>query len=240
MKTYSNIDELRSHWSEPLRTALGDNLICAFAHGECLMPGFDARNGIWQISFWLQNNQPEDIAKLKDLVSDPAKSGVRFGYFLTQDIFEHSADVFPLEYLHMSKRHGILVGGCPLEAFVPASRALRLELERELRGLLIHLRREYLYSLATPKQFPRFFAVSLAQAMPLLYGAAFLFSGRYPDSHESALQLLSEKVALDATLGIVLRGTATLAEKEAIALANNYISTLQVLAQAIDQQEIHL
>lgn len=237
MKHYPTLEELRAYWAPRLQTALGENLLCAFAHGECMLPDFDPHKEPWQISFWLRSNQPTDLVALKGLVADPAQSGVRFGYFLTTELFENSTDVFPLEYLHMAKRHGTLCGTCALERFAPALPALRLELERELRGLLIHMRREFLYTLANPKLLPRFFSASLAQAMPLLYGAAYLFKQRYPGTHGEALQLVASQAGEGAALATVLTGLIPAQEAEAIGLANRYILDLQYLVQTIDQLE---
>ena len=237
MKTLTTLEQLQALWSPKLQATLGDNLLCAFAHGDCLMPGFDPRTAPWQISFWLRSNQPEHLAPLKPLVEDPAKSGVRFGFFLTPELFQNSQDVFPLEYTHMAHRHGVIHGAFPLETFRPSLTALRLELEREWRGLLIHMRREFLYALATPKRFEPFFTLSLQSAMPLLYGSAYLFTQKYPATHGQALESLEPKApGIQKTFSEPILASQ-LTENTAISLANNYILALQTLVQSIDQLE---
>jgi len=140
--------------------------------------------------------------------------------------------------LHMASRHANIIGENPLGTFVPAKSALRLELERELRGLLIHLRRSFVYAVANPKHFTRFFHTGIAQAMPLLYGAVWLLTEKYPTSHAEALILLQDAVPRDRSLEILLQGDLPSSENEATTLANNYILNLQTLVQAIDQLEI--
>lgn len=238
MKAIKSTDELRKQWAPQLEQALNGDLVCAFAHGDCLMPGFDPSRERWQISFWLKDNGPTTLAKLQDLVLPAQNQGIVFGYFLTRELFEGSADVFPLEYLHMAHRHVDLSGTSPLSAFSPAPPVLRLALERELRGLMIHLRRAYLYALAEPKRFQAFFGDSMAHALPLLYGVAYLLAQRYPAHHAEALQVISDRIAPLPHFTAVLSGHHERSEDGSIAAANNYIVELQNLVKAIDRLEI--
>ncbi len=233
----THLDTLRSTWAPRLQAVLADNLLCAFAHGDCLMPGFDPAKSPWLLSLWLKDNSPLALTPLAPLAADLAKEKVHLGYFLTSEVFASSADVFPLEYLHMAKRHAILLGGCALEGFAPAPVHLRHELERELRGLLLHTRRHYLYALAAPKTLGAFLQASLAQALPLLYGAAWLFTGTYPADHPAALEQLATCTGLDPVFARIQRQDLPSAPAEAISLANNYILGLQKLVTTIDQLE---
>jgi hypothetical protein len=116
-----------------------------FFMANCLMPGFTPLKEPWQISFILNNNNPEKLAPLHLLIKKAYQNAITFGYFFTQESLACSADVFPLELLHISKRNEVLLGEPPLSAFTPDRKALRLQCERELRGLLVHLRREFVY-----------------------------------------------------------------------------------------------
>lgn len=69
MKKNLSILELQnSGWGEQLKNALGDNLISAFVHGDCLMEGYNAMEKPWTISFILRDNSNQSLEVLRKLL----------------------------------------------------------------------------------------------------------------------------------------------------------------------------
>ena len=184
MKRILSISEFESSmWKEWLLEALGSNLISAFLHGDCLMPGFNPFKENWEMSFILKDNSPESLEPLQGLLKSAAKTGVSFGFFFTKESIEQSKDAFPLEFLHIANRHACILGEDPLPNFTIDLQALRLQCERELRGQLIQLRRHFVY-MKQGKTLLDFFLDAERQVLPLFYGVYFLNHKSYPESHE--------------------------------------------------------
>lgn len=180
-----SIKELKdTMWPEWLKDAMGENIVSAFLHGDCLMEGFDPFKESWLISFWLKDNSPAKIQPLQDLLRQAEKHKVKFGYFFTDDFFETAADVFPLEFLHISNRNEPIIGEKPLVGFTPDKKALRLQCERELRGILVHLHGQYVYRLRGKTSID-FFLEAERTLLPILYGIRYLETGSYPESRDS-------------------------------------------------------
>ena len=78
----------------------------------------------------------ETLRKLKDLDSVPT--------VFTFDEIVNARDVFPIEFLNISKNHKIIKGDEILKDIVVTKTDLRRQLEFEFRSKLIHLRRAYL------------------------------------------------------------------------------------------------
>jgi len=78
----------------------------------------------------------ETLRKLKDLESVPT--------VFTSDEITNARDVFPIEFLNISKHHKIINGEDILKDIVVTKTDLRRQLEFEFRSKLIHLRRAYL------------------------------------------------------------------------------------------------
>lgn len=76
------------------------------------------------------------LRKLKDLESVPT--------LFTSDEIKNARDVFPIEFLNISKYHKIINGEDILKDIVITKADLRKQLEFEFRSKLIHLRRAYL------------------------------------------------------------------------------------------------
>jgi hypothetical protein len=191
------------------------------------MPGFTPLKEPWQISFILNNNNPEKLAPLHLLIKKAYQNAITFGYFFTQESLACSADVFPLELLHISKRNEVLLGEPPLSAFTPDRKALRLQCERELRGLLVHLRREFVYMEQGHTRMDFFFAAE-ARLLPILYGVYFLLHNIYPENHETVFEEFP-KLRLEPPA----RDEAIVNER-----VNQYLLTITQIINNIDSMEI--
>ncbi len=80
----------------------------------------------------------ETLSKLKELDTVPT--------VFTFDEIVNARDVFPIEFLSISKHHKVINGEDVLKDIVVTNTDLRRQLEFEFRSKLIHLRRAYLRS----------------------------------------------------------------------------------------------
>ena len=228
MKRILSISEFESSmWKEWLLEALGSNLISAFLHGDCLMPGFNPFKENWEMSFILKDNSPESLEPLQGLLKSAAKTGVSFGFFFTKESIEQSKDAFPLEFLHIANRHACILGEDPLPNFTIDLQALRLQCERELRGQLIQLRRHFVY-MKQGKTLLDFFLDAERQVLPLFYGVYFLNHKSYPESHEVVYE----------EYPFLKIQPPTRDEKEVTKRAHDYIFALTKTVNTIDSMEI--
>lgn len=225
MKKLLNILELQnSEWPRRLQEAFGDNLISAFLHGNCLMEGFDALRSPWTVSFILKKNGPAEIAAIQNLSKLAQRENIRFCYFFSPAEIVKSLDTFPLEYLHISSRNAVLCGIPPLSGFTPDRGALRLQCERELRGVLIHLRQEAagnkLLASEPSQEYNKAAEIFRHDAnlamLPTLYGVYFLKTGNYPEKHQDVFDMYPS----------LSQGSI-----------NNYIDTVSGIVNEVDSME---
>jgi len=177
-----------SEWPKLFEEALGDNLISAFVHGDCLMEGFSALESPWTISFILKSNSVEDMLPLQKLTQKAKHENIVFNHVFSRYEIKTSQDVFPLEFLHIKSKNVTLCGETPLVDFCPNLAELRIECERELRGLLVHLRQFFLY-LKEYRNPHEIYVRSTITLLPLLYGVYYLSTGNYPESHEQVYEM---------------------------------------------------
>ena len=228
MKKNLSIDELRrSAWPKMLEQALGDNLISAFVHGDCLFEGFNALERPWTISFILRDNSTESFRPLQDLLKQAQKENIEFRYFFTLKEIQTSEDVFPLEFLHIANRNATIAGASPLPHYEPNLECLRLECERELRGLLIHLREGFIY--LKQERYPLgFFLRASATLLPLMYGVYYLKHRSYPENHQ---QVYAEYPALQTPPN-------SRDERVFLQSVNNYIASVTEIVNQVDTMDV--
>ena len=177
-----------SEWPKLFEEALGDNLVSAFVHGDCLMEGFSALESPWTVSFILKSNSAQDLLPLQKLTSKAKHENIVFNHMFSRYEIRTSQDVFPLEFLHIKSKNVTLCGETPLADFSPNLAELRIECERELRGLLVHLRQFFLY-LKEYRNPHEIYVRSTITLLPLLYGVYYLSTGNYPESHEQVYEM---------------------------------------------------
>ena len=177
-----------SEWPKLFEEALGDNLVSAFIHGDCLMEGFSALESPWTVSFILKSNSVEDMLPLQMLTQKAKYDNIQFNHVFSRFEIKSSQDVFPLEFLHIKSKNVTLCGETPLADFSPNLAELRIECERELRGLLVHLRQFFLY-LKEYRNPHEIYVRSTITLLPLLYGVYYLSTGNYPENHEQVYEM---------------------------------------------------
>ena len=178
---------LKSKWPTILQNAFGDNLVSAFLHGSCLMEGFSALRSPWTVSFILQDNAPDRLDRIRGLAKQAQRENIQFRYFFSPVEIVQSLDIFPLEYLHIANRNAPLCGIQPLAGYIPQRECLRLQCERELRGILVHLRKEFVNA-PSGRAKDEFFRSLQEDTFPILYGVYYLETGSYPENHKQILE----------------------------------------------------
>lgn len=187
MKKILSVAELQnSEWPKLFEETLGDNLVSAFVHGDCLMEGYSALESPWTVSFILKSNSAQDLLPLQKLTAK--HENIVFNHVFSRYEIKTSQDVFPLEFLHIKSKNVTLCGETPLADFSPNLAELRMECERELRGLLVHLRRAFLY-LKEDRNPHGIYVRSATTLLPLLYGVYYLSTGNYPENHEQVYEM---------------------------------------------------
>ena len=154
----------------------------------------------------------------------------------------NASDVFPLEMLELHDRHRLLDGGHdPFAALPPPARPqLRLELEEQLRGKLLHLRAGYLAAGGMKNGLEALLHAVCATLDVLLRGMLALAERPRPDTVADVLRAVS---ALDgaplaglARLDRWCSGAERLAAADLDALFDAVHDELAALVERIDRR----
>jgi hypothetical protein len=114
------------------------------------------------------------------------RSGEPPPLLFSDDEWRASADVFPLEIEDMRDAHRVIRGRDPLAGVATSRDDLRRQLEREVRGKLLHLRTEYAASAEDGRALGRLLENSLGTVL-VLCRATLRVTGRVPPADPAAL-----------------------------------------------------
>lgn len=147
----SNTFRQAQRWSDGLAPVLGDDLQAVvlfggLAKGE-FVPGHSDVNVL--IVF-----RRLDAAILDRAAPFVRQGGLEFGLaamLVTEADLRDLADVFPIKYLDMQRRHQVLYGDDPFPKVQVTPQHLRLRCEQELRNLGLRLRQSYVQRASRPE-----------------------------------------------------------------------------------------
>lgn len=226
-----------------LRGLHGAALVAVLLAGESAGPEYRPRITPLSVVVVLAELGAETLRRTRTRVAAWRRQRIAVPLLLDAATIERSLDVFPLELLELRDRHQTLYGRCDqiehLEVRLPY---LRLEIEEQLRGKLLHLMSAYLETGSSPRALRRLLLDSQPGFAVLLRGLLRLRGGegspRPADPHE----LIG---AVETQLGVVLpalrrldrvrRGREALARAELEPLFEAYLDDVRRLGQLVDQ-----
>lgn len=158
---------------------------------------------------------------------------------LTSREWKSSSDIFPMEYADILERHRVLHGEPPFAGVAVSKADLRLQVEREAMGKLLHFRQGVLASGNDGKRHLALLEASLSAIMIVFRGVARL-AGDIPSAdNETLAQSIAAKAGFDAApfTRVVrhVRGDAALAPREAESVVAGYLDALERLVSFIDR-----
>jgi hypothetical protein len=142
-------------WLEPVRAALGPDFLAAYLTGSVLTSGWNPKRSAVNVLVIARDLAGERLAVLERAVPAASKTLRIEPLFLTRRQVEHSLDVFPIEWIEIQERHLRLEGEDVVGPLQIPLKALRAQLEHELRSKHIRLRQAYVLTHAAPAELER-------------------------------------------------------------------------------------
>jgi hypothetical protein len=155
--------------------------------------------------------------------------------FLTEEL-QRSTDVFAIESLDLKRSHRVLFGIDPVASLDVPMNLHRVEVERDLRLLLMRLRQHVLLAGKNELEYTSVLKKSISSAMTLLRHTLMVFSEEPPTEAAELFQRIFETTGADATAFQTIydhregRGL----EKDLFTAYDRYIHALEKVIVALD------
>jgi hypothetical protein len=144
-----------------------------------------------------------------------------------------------MEFLSLMENRRVLAGRDALEGLQAPTRHLRHQVEYELRGKLIRLRRLYVPASASPARLSSLLTESLATFAHLFQFALVLAGANAPASHRETVRAAISHFALDASpfdrIQASLDSGKPIPEAEAHACFGAYMEQIERVIGAVDR-----
>lgn len=221
-----------------LKRACGNRLLAVALTGEAAAAGYRPGKSPLSLAVVVDEVEPTILDAIRPAVRGRLAHRVATPLVLDPLYLETAKDVFPLEFLDLSERHRLLDGRIdPFADLVIARGQLRVQLEEQLRGKMLHLWEMYL---ETPRK--RRLLKALLETLPHFYivlrGMLFLRDEDRPTAPRDLLAAVESvyRVRLQAFRDLeALRTGATGGARSARnPLFGRYLEEVRALVRLID------
>jgi len=177
--------------TQRLRAAHAGNLVCVLSYTR--------HNGGVEVLVVLERIGPDDLRAAHDAVEIWVKNRNPPPVYFSASEIADSSDVFPIEFIDMSRNRRVLAGRDPLEGIDVSRANLRHQVEYELRGKLIRLRRFYIPASESAERLTRLLVESLNTFARLFSHALDLAGASVQGSQQEIVRAAVARFGLDAT-----------------------------------------
>lgn len=232
-------DEIFEAYTTDWRTTYGHDLESVTLYGSGArgeyVPGKSDLNFLVLLS-------PSAIANLRravPLVEKWRRRRVAVPLVFTQQYMKDSLDSFPIEILTLKRHHRAVFGPDILKDLEIPRDHLRLQVERELKSKLLHLREGLLGSGYSREELRKLLRTTLTPFMELFNALLFLRNETLPGKLREVFDRIAQIAALEQScfdeLFRVIAGETRVYRDELWQLTDRYIAQIEKVTQLVDQ-----
>jgi len=222
-----------------LKNAYGETLRSVVLYGSAVAGEHIAKKSDYNILVILDSVPLDRLAAVGAVLRAWGEGGNPPPMMFTDAEWKSSADVFPMEYADILERHRVLLGPDPTEGIVVSKGDLRLQVEQQALGKLLHLRRGAMAAGVDEKSQLGLLEASLSAIMVVFRGVARLHGESPPQDYADLSRSVSAKAGFDAApferVVRHVRGIAKLERGEAGRVLADYLAAMERLVAYLDR-----
>ena len=170
------------------------------------------------------------------------KRNVAIPLFMTCANILGSQDAYPVEFLNMKRHYVVVFGKDILEEFSFNPRHMRLQVERELRGKLLHLRSGYLATEGGTRKIRELIGTSLTAFVSLFRALLFLKHAEIPHGRRNVIAAAGETLGIDASVFLkceeIRAKTDRFSTADVKIIFGNYLTEVGRLCEQVERMEV--
>ncbi len=157
-----------------LKSAYGDALETVVLYGSAVAGEHIARKSDYNVLVIVRSLPLERLRAVAAATRAWTGAGNPAPMTFTDAEWRASSDIFPMEYADILERHKVLFGSPPFDGITVKPHELRLEVEQQAMGKLLHLRKESMAAGGDTKNQLALLSASLSALMVVFRGVSRL------------------------------------------------------------------
>jgi hypothetical protein len=222
-----------------LKSAYGDTLRSVVLYGSAVAGEHIEKKSDYNTLVILDSVPLDRLAAVGAVLKAWGDSGNPPPMMFTEAEWKGSADVFPMEYADILERHKVLFGADPCEGVAVAQSDLRLQVEQQALGKLLHLRRGAMAAGVDEKAQLALLEASLSALMVVFRGVLRLHGEVPPQDYAKLSRRVGTLAGFDAApfhrVVNHVRGEEKLPRTEARGVLAGYLAGIEALVAYLDR-----
>lgn len=231
--------EITMDFAADVKEIYGDELIAVILYGSGAAGTYVPKKSDINFLIVLTPTGIEKLSRCFPLLEKWRPRNVAVPLIVTQEYIINSLDSFPIEFFNMQKNYQVIYGQDVLGNLHIPKEHLRLELEEQIKGKLLHLRSAFLATLGRKRQLYQLIRISLPTFAALFPALLALKDLPAPSKREDIFIATADAFQLDYGLFKQLFDVADkrlkLSADQLIKLVESYIMEIRKLAFIIDE-----
>ena len=241
-KIPKNPEEIFPEITEDYRKIFGEDLISIILYGSGV--GEDYVPGRSDLNFLITLTD-RGIDRLDDALETVArwrKRNVAIPLFMTRSFLTGSQDAYPVEFLNMKRHYRVVSGEDVLAPLAFDPQLIRLQIEREFRGKLLHLRSGYIATEGKANKIRDLIGASLTAFVSLFSALLSLKKQEIPHGKRDIIAAAGAAFGVDAALFLkceeIRRKADHFSSVEVRAVFRDYLREVGHLCELIDRMDV--
>ena len=222
-----------------LRGAYGTTLKSVVLYGSAVAGEHIAKKSDYNILVILDAVPLDRLAAVGSVLRAWGEAGNPAPMTFTLAEWKSSSDVFPMEYADILERHKVLFGDDPTIDVSVSRSDLRLQVEQQALGKLLHMRRAAMAAGDDGGEQLKLLEVSLSAIMVVFRGVARLHGELPPQDYSELSALVGDRAGFDPApvqrVVRYVRGTEKLEKRDAQVVLAAYLGALERLVAYLDR-----
>jgi len=224
---------------QQLRGAYGETLRSVILYGSAVAGEHIAKKSDYNVLVTLDAVPLDRLAAVGAVLRAWSDAGNPPPMTFTTAEWKASSDVFPMEYADILERHQVLYGEDVTQGIAVSRDDLRLQVEQQALGKLLHLRRGAMAAGDDHGEQIRLLEASLSAIMVVFRGVARLHGEVPPQDYAALSSMIASKVGFDPvpyTRAVEhLRRTRKISRDEAGSTLAGYMAGMEALHAYLDR-----
>ena len=191
-------DIIVTEMTQRLADAAGDDLVSVVLYGARVHGDYQHDDIHYHLLVVLRDLELGTIEKITGPIRWWLGKKKPYPRLLSPPVIRDAADVFPIEFLDITRHHQVLHGGDPFENLEVHKDHLRLQCERELREKLMRLQEGYISTGGKDRKLRRLLVESYLTYAEIFRGCLHLIGDKVPKHTIDAVREFCERADLEA------------------------------------------
>jgi hypothetical protein len=228
--------------TEDYRKIFGDDLLSVVLYGSGVSGHYVPGKSDLNFLVVLTDKGMDGLEKAMDTVTRWRKSRVAVPLFMTKDYICSSLDAYPIEFLDMKLQHILVYGKDVFAGLEIQPGHLRLQVERELRGKLLHLRTRFLETEGKEKPIRELIRVSMTAFLSSFKALLYLLGVAVPRERRDIITAAARAIGVDAAIFMkcmdIREGADKFSRTELIDIYRYYMKEVDQLCRRVDEMKL--